>query len=130
MRLRVKLLLFESAPGGGYKSCSEILAPERKLGDVGARQCDGGQQFPLRGIAAHLPAAEQGDPDAAFGIDRRAVGPARALLDLDEGALAGKPGPIGDVKAIDGPGECIRMIKNLAVRAECGSIRDLIAGIA
>src|SRR5688572_5408668 len=84
LRLLAERVGCQVEPGGGRISGSQILPAERYLGEVRNGKSHAANQLARRRITPCLPAAEQADPDAPFGVDGRTVGIAVGCVDRDE----------------------------------------------
>src|SRR6185437_14725369 len=104
----------EALPGRGDVQGAQVRAAERGRANLADRQLHDRVEAAVRGVAAQLAAAPDGEPEAALRVQGQAVG--YAARDFGEPPPAGqRAGVRVGVERVDSPGVAVRVVEHAAV---------------
>src|SRR5205823_8980902 len=93
---------------------AQIRPAEPGGGDLADRQLHDGVEAAVRGVAAQLAAAPDGEPEAALGVQGQAVGYAAGHFG-EAAAGAERAGVRVGVEHVHSPGQAVRVVEHAAV---------------
>lgn len=124
LRLPRERGIVESFACGGDEEAVECFAAECAFGDIRDRQVQHGADAPVGVEARDARAAPMAAPDAASGIDRKAVRIALVRWNSREHVRRAGDASAAQVDAQDAPADRVDEVAERTVRVERGPVRD------